>query len=93
MVRVKLEKIEQRLERANAKRSSNLLRNSSKLQLDTCDDKIQRKEELMETDQFNLMNKVISKHLSKDKFVRKMNKEQRATLEYQKTKHQEKMDL
>mgnify|MGYP001296946883 CR=1 FL=1 len=38
-------------------------------------DKIVRKEELMEAEQVYLMNKVITKHLSKDKFVKKMNKD------------------
>lgn len=91
LVKIKLDKIEQRLERANAKRSSNLLRSSAKLQLD--DNKLQRKEELLEAEQFHLMNKVITKHLSKEKFVRKMNMEQKAALKYQISKNEEKSTL
>ena len=90
IVALKLDKIEHRLEKAKVKRSSNLLRNSAKLQLDSDNNKIAIKEELVEAEQFYLMNKVITKHLSKEKFVRKMNKEHQEVLQYQITKNQEK---
>jgi hypothetical protein len=56
-----------------------LLRNCAKLQLDSTD-KLVRKEELMEAEQVYLMNKVITKHLSKDKFVKKMNRDNQEQL-------------